>query len=132
MEDSRPIKTNYEISLFKCEKGRKMALEMIYGNYKDQFLRLKGYVVELIKTNPGSNIKLKLDRGIFQRVYVYSDASKKGWNEGYRPIIALMVASSKFQQVTIAYTIRRDGSNQMYPIAWVVVEVEDTSSWVGS
>ena len=71
-------KHNFEISLFKCVKARTMALEMIYGNYKDQFLRLKDYAIELIKINAGSTIEFKLDGGAFQRVYVYFDALKNG------------------------------------------------------
>ena len=79
-------KHNYEISLFKCTKARKMALKMTYRTYKDQFLKLKDHAVEVIKPNAGSTIRFKLNGGVFQREYVYFDAlKKKGWKVGVDP-----------------------------------------------
>ena len=66
-----------------------MALEMIHGNYKDQFMRLNDYATELIKTNPDSTITFKLDRGECQRDYVCFATFKKERKEGSRTIIGL-------------------------------------------
>ena len=55
---------------------------------------------------------------------------KRGWTEGCRPIIGL---NSCFLKTVIRgrllFVIRRDGNNYMYPIAWAIVENENTASW---
>ncbi|KAK8716525.1 hypothetical protein V6N13_043832 [Hibiscus sabdariffa] len=69
---------------------------------------LWGYAAELLKSNPGSTVSIQVHRNdvgqaMFFRIYVCFQALKQGWKGGC--------------------------NNQMFPIAWAVVEVECASSW---
>ncbi|KAI5355169.1 hypothetical protein L3X38_008064 [Prunus dulcis] len=64
------------------------------------------------------------------RVYVCFGALKKGFVEGCRPVVGFdgcHVKGSHPGQILSAVGI--DGNNGMYPIAFAVVEVENTETW---
>ncbi|XP_057247348.1 uncharacterized protein LOC125493470 [Beta vulgaris subsp. vulgaris] len=71
-----------------------------------------------------------MDGNIFERMYICFEALKKGFIAGCRPFISLdgcFLKGPYGGQLLVA--VGRDGNNQMFPIAWAVVEVESTSSW---
>lgn len=66
----------------------------------------------------------------FQRIYVCFGALKRGFLEGCRKIIGLDWCFLKgLLKGEILTTVGRGANNQMYPVAWAVVEIENTSSW---
>ncbi|XP_057249935.1 uncharacterized protein LOC130591056 [Beta vulgaris subsp. vulgaris] len=74
-----------------------------------------------------------MDGNIFERMYICFEALKKGFIAGCRPFISLdgcFLKGPYGGQLLVA--VGRDGNNQMFPIAWAVVEVESTSSWTGA
>ncbi|KAK5775562.1 hypothetical protein PVK06_043463 [Gossypium arboreum] len=85
---------------------------------------------------PKSTIKMVVQRVItdslphFKRYYVCFDALKRGWKVGCRSLIGLdgcfLKGPFKSEFLTV---VGRDANNQMFPIAWAVVEVECTDSW---
>ena len=73
---------------------------------------------------------LKLEASLFQRIYVSLDAYKKGFMQACRPIISLdgcFLKSSFGGQLLCA--VGKDANENMYPIAYAVVEKECTDSW---
>ena len=77
---------------------------------------------------------MKLDteeeKPIFQRMYICLDACKKGFKAGCRKVVGL--DGCFFKGATngeLLCAVGRDGNNQMYPIAWAVVEKENNDSW---
>lgn len=55
---------------------------------------------------------------------------KQGFKEGCRKIIGLDGCFLKsYVKGEIFAAVGRDGNNGMYPIAWVVVDVESTETW---
>ncbi|CAH9137598.1 unnamed protein product, partial [Cuscuta epithymum] len=67
---------------------------------------------------------------VFQRMYMCLGPVKRGFLEGCRKVIGLDDCFLKGQlKGEILSAVGRDGNNQMYPIAWAVVEIENTSSW---
>ncbi|XP_010678151.3 uncharacterized protein LOC104893714 [Beta vulgaris subsp. vulgaris] len=71
-----------------------------------------------------------MDGNIFERMYICFEALKKGFLAGCRPFISLdgcFLKGPYGGQLLVA--VGKDGNNQMFPIAWAVVEVESTSSW---
>ncbi|PPS11495.1 hypothetical protein GOBAR_AA09150 [Gossypium barbadense] len=66
----------------------------------------------------------------FKRYYVCFDALKRGWKVGCRSLIGLdgcfLKGPFKSEFLTV---VGRDANNQMFPIAWAMVEVECTDSW---
>ncbi|CAH9088360.1 unnamed protein product, partial [Cuscuta europaea] len=67
---------------------------------------------------------------LFQRIYCCFGAMKRGFLDGCRKIIGLDGCFLKgLLKGEILTAVGRDANNNMYPIAWAVVEIENTSSW---
>ncbi|KAH0711865.1 hypothetical protein KY289_007824 [Solanum tuberosum] len=84
-----------------ARKARNIVLKQIMGDHVEEFKRILDYRDELLKTNLGSTCVVRLSEETF-----------KGVSRGQ-----LLVAVCK------------DGNNQMLPLAWAVVEVENTFIW---
>ncbi|MBA0735731.1 hypothetical protein Gogos_019547, partial [Gossypium gossypioides] len=67
---------------------------------------------------------------LFQRFYTCFDALRRGFLVGCRPILGLDGCYLKgIVKRELLTTVARDANNQMFPLAWCVVEVESTTSW---
>ncbi|XP_024013228.1 uncharacterized protein LOC112087550 [Eutrema salsugineum] len=119
----------------QCRKAKKRALEMIQEEHDLQFSRLRDYRLELISSNKDSTVELETIHGeheedIFYRFYVCFAALKKTWSSLCRPIFGL---DGCFLKCTISgqllAAVGRDANNQMFPIAWAVVDVENEVNW---
>ncbi|KAL2901663.1 Transposase for insertion sequence element IS406 [Bienertia sinuspersici] len=94
------------------------------------------YVAAIRAASPQTVIELVIDGSkesnppIFQRLFNCFDGLKKGWKEGCRRIICVDAAFLKtFLGGQILSAIGRDPNDQMFPIAWAVVEGENNLSW---
>ena len=101
---------------------------------KGQYTRIFDYQEELLRSNPGSTVVVKLAPACaiptFQRIYICLNAFKQGFMAGCRKVIGLY--GCFFKGATngeLLCAIGRDANNQMYPIAWAVVEKENNDSW---
>ncbi|KAE8676203.1 hypothetical protein F3Y22_tig00111621pilonHSYRG00303 [Hibiscus syriacus] len=116
--------------------AKNMVTSRIGGNMKEEFANLWDYADELRSNNLGNKIKMAANRVSdnspphFKRFYVCFDAMKRGWKEWCRPIIGVDGCFRKgpFKGILLSAVGRYD-SDQMYPIAWAVVEGESTDSW---
>ncbi|GKA19115.1 hypothetical protein Tco_0699030, partial [Tanacetum coccineum] len=117
----------------KVAKGSKVA----EGGLIEHYGKLWDYRDHLLKTNPGSTVKLDIEEVLRAKTYfrsygaIYVDvAMKDGWTEGCRKVIGLdgcfLKGTIKGELLT---AMGRDG---MFPIAWVVVTVENSTSGYGS
>nr|GEV15572.1 hypothetical protein [Tanacetum cinerariifolium] len=106
-----------------------------YMNVGSQYDRLVDYAGELRKTNPGTTVHLCIDpladgTHMFNSFYVFFHNIKEGWKAGCRMVIGLDGCFLKgVCQGELLSAIDRDGNNQIYPIAWAVVQVESTKRW---
>ncbi|KAF3625777.1 putative (+)-neomenthol dehydrogenase-like [Capsicum annuum] len=109
-----------------------------FGDFVEEFARLYDYAEQLRTTNPGTTISIRISKSVilgkevFMGIYICLGASNSGWKEGCRRIIHLHGAFLKGVCKDILLScIFNDENNQMYPIAWVVVdkETKDTWSW---
>jgi hypothetical protein len=110
--------------------------DMIHGKMDEQYNKLWDYMETLRRTNVGSCVMMKVDRPLpdipakFQRLYLSLATMKRGFLAGCRPIIGLdgyfLKGPHKGQLLA---TISRDANNQMYPLAFVIVEAEIKESW---
>ncbi|KAK5825544.1 hypothetical protein PVK06_020388 [Gossypium arboreum] len=107
-------------------RAKKIVNEKMAGNQKEEFGLLWDYAHELWSKMPGSTIKMAVQK----RYYVCFDTLKRGWKAGCRPLIGLDGCFIKGQFKSEFLTaVGRDTNNQMFPVAWAVVEVECTNSW---
>ena len=67
---------------------------------------------------------------LFSKYYVCFKAISDGWKEGCRPVIGLDGCFLKgIVRGEVLAAVGRDANNQIYPIAWVVVGVENKATW---
>ncbi|WVZ12439.1 hypothetical protein V8G54_016969 [Vigna mungo] len=110
-----------------------MAKSTVEGSFKEQFRKLYDYGHEVLHNNPGSTVQIKVenhnDECLFKRIYICLKACKDSFRS-CRPIIGLdgcfLKGSYGGELLT---TFGRDANEQMLPIAYVVVEVENKDSW---
>ncbi|CAN1163652.1 hypothetical protein LINPERPRIM_LOCUS32744 [Linum perenne] len=125
-----------EVTIMQCSRAKAKVLRTTYEEYKSEYALLRTYAEELLLVNPGSTVKIMVDSNNpksephFQRMYFCFDSLKKGFIGGCRRFISLdgcfLKGLCKGELLT---AIGRDANDQMYPIAWSVVEVESKSSW---
>ncbi|XP_014495011.1 uncharacterized protein LOC106756927 [Vigna radiata var. radiata] len=133
IRDKVTRKWNVGISRNMAFRARAMAKDKIEGSFHEQYRRLYDYGHELLKTNPGSTIQIKVDNingeVIFQRFYACLKACKDSF-VSCRPIVGLDGCFLKTKYGGELLTaVGRDGNEQMLPIAYAVVEVENKESW---
>lgn len=130
------IELKLRISMTQARNVRGKLLESLIGSYTEEYKRLHDYVHEINSSNPGTTCVVKAstdevgDLNYFRGFYVCFAACKRGWLEGCRKIIGVdgcfLKGISKGQ---LLCAIGRDGNDQMFPIAWAVVAVENKENW---
>ena len=102
-----------------------------------EFNQLEAYADHVKRTNPGSSCEIDLDKEklkegkrVFKRMFICFDALKKGWKEGCRPLIGLDGSFLKGHvKGEVLVAVGKDASNQIFPIAWAVVDKENKVNW---
>ncbi|WOL08016.1 hypothetical protein Cni_G16768 [Canna indica] len=124
------------IARAKWYRVRSYALEKLRGSVEDHYALLGPYLAELRKKNPASLFNTVCDREftgappIFKRLYIGFDALKKEFLHDCRPIIGFDGCFLKtFLGGQLLSVIGIDVNNQMFPIAWAVVEGENYDAW---
>jgi hypothetical protein len=125
-----------DVKEHRLYRARRLAKDMIHGKMDEQYNKLWDYMETLRRTNVGSCVMMKVDRHLpdipakFQRLYLSLAAVKRGFLAGCRPIIGLDGCFLKgLHKGQLLAAISRDANNQMYPLAFAVVEAEIKESW---
>ena len=123
-----------EVSLSKIKRAKSIVMRRIYESCKGEYAKVFQYQAEILRTNLGSTVAVCLDPEyvfhVFQRIYVCFDACKKGFIAGCRKVIGVDGCFFKGAcNGELICAIGRDANNQIYPIAWVMVEKETEDSW---
>ncbi|XP_059431694.1 uncharacterized protein LOC132165226 [Corylus avellana] len=129
-------KWKVDVSPSMMYRARAKACQKIYGKLEDQYGHLWDYCETLRQTNRGSCVIMKVDGPNpnvlpkFGRLYFSLAAMKKGFLDGCRPVIGVdgCFLKGPFKGHQLA-AVGRDGNNNMYPIAFAVVEAETKDSW---
>ncbi|KAK8492120.1 hypothetical protein V6N12_032611 [Hibiscus sabdariffa] len=127
---------NVELNKKLCFRARKWALEKIRGSVVHEFHRLWDYVNTLRAADVRGTFDLVVERPNatdipkFRRIYVCFSELREGFKMYCRPVVGLdgcfLKGSFKGE---ILSAVGRDCNNQIFPIAWVVVEVENRETW---
>ncbi|XP_009630971.1 uncharacterized protein LOC107778523 [Nicotiana tabacum] len=120
-----------------CRKARNKVLNDIMGDHVLEYSRILDYRDEMLRSNPSSTCVVKLSeetfeggKKIFVGFYICFDALKKAFKAGCRPCIGLDGCFLKgIYKGQLLVAVCKDGNNQMLPLAWAVVEVENKSNW---
>ncbi|KAI8539131.1 hypothetical protein RHMOL_Rhmol09G0157200 [Rhododendron molle] len=117
--------------------AKRKALELIRGDHRGQYVRLWAYCEMVRIQNPSSIVKIKVDTEsfpegglVFERIFISYDGHLRGFLSGCRPIIRLDVYFLKDPfGGHLMHAVARDANNQMFPLAFTVVESETKASW---
>jgi hypothetical protein len=133
-------------------RAKTKARQMVLGDHKKQYFRIRDYLQTVIDKNPGSRCIVTTVTGPteeeteamkqghnadisyeprFHGLFFCVNAARLGFLEGCRPFIGLDGCFIKLTTgAQILAATGRDGNNNMYQIAWAVVAKEDTENWV--
>ena len=131
------IKSKYHInvSVGQCQRAKQRALFDYEGGLKEHYARLWEYRNAVLDTNPGTTCVLDDEetssgKNYFRRFYVCFKGVRDGWFAGCRKVIGLDGCFLKHKcRGELLVAMGRDANNQMYPIAWAVVKVENYENW---
>ncbi|XP_066374845.1 uncharacterized protein [Miscanthus floridulus] len=122
------------VSKSKLKRAKSLVMQKALDATKKQYSRLYDYQMELLRSNPGSNVIVNkednVEPPIFRRMYICLHACKEGFKAGCRKVVGL--DGCFFKGATngeLLCAIGRDANNQMYPIAWAVVDKENNDNW---
>ncbi|XP_023772459.1 uncharacterized protein LOC111921112 [Lactuca sativa] len=126
---------NINVSVGQCRNAKKFALQEIEGSLIEHYGRSWSYGEEIIRSNPGSTVRLDVDimpdsTTLFSKFYVCFKAVRDGWFEGCRHVIGFDGCFLKgIVRAEALSAVGRDANNHIYPIAWAVVCVENKETW---
>ncbi|XP_014506494.1 uncharacterized protein LOC106766266 [Vigna radiata var. radiata] len=126
-------KWNVGVSQSMAYRAKAIASDHVDGSFKEQYKRIFDYANEVLTRNPGSTVQVKVelneDGPIFRRLYVCLKACKDNF-VSCRPIIGLDGAFLKgIYGGEMLIAVGRDANDQMLPIAYAIVEVENKATW---
>ena len=163
--DNLKKKHGIEVSIHMAYRARKAAKEVVQGDQRAQYTRIRDYLQAVLDTNPGSrcivttkHLKLHPSKNPrFHGLFMCLNACKEGFLNGCRPFIGTCIiifptylplllfmfganvlclvvgVDGCFVKLTTGQQILaatgRDGNNNIFPIAFAIVDKEDTASW---
>lgn len=119
----------------QVKRAKTWALNEFEKSLEEHYALLRPYADALLRSNPGSTVQLGVTtnpdgKTYFDRFYVCFSGLKEGWKTGCRKVVALdgcfLKTAVKGELLT---AVGRDGNNQVYPIAWAIVSVENRDNW---
>ncbi|CAN1230126.1 hypothetical protein LINPERPRIM_LOCUS3236 [Linum perenne] len=130
------LRYGIEVSTRHCYRAKKKAEDMLNGSLKDEYRKLRSYVLELKRADPTGLFQLEVEPHpcgtavYFKRFYVGFSSLKKGFLSGCRRMFGLdgCFLKGEVEGILLA-AVGKDGNNQVFPIAWAVVECENRNSW---
>jgi len=125
-------KWNVGISRNMAFLARVIVRDHVDGSFSKHFRRIYYYAHKLLRTNPGSTIKVNVDNRegevIFKRFYACLKACKDSFTF-CTPFIRLDGFFLKGRYGGELLTIGRDGNEKILPLAYAIVELENKDSW---
>ncbi|KAL7613226.1 hypothetical protein Lser_V15G06140 [Lactuca serriola] len=128
-------KHNLKCKEMQCYRSRMRALSLIHGNLSDHYTRVWDYGHELLRSNPDITVRITVtvnpnNTTSFHRFYICFKSIREGWKRACHRVIGLDGSFLKGQcKGELLTAIGRDANNQVYPIAWAVVDVENKNNW---
>ncbi|KAH9613758.1 hypothetical protein KSS87_007755 [Heliosperma pusillum] len=132
------VRRAYKVLIKKsfAYKVKYYAHKLLHGSMKEHYSRIGSYIAALQQGNPTSvftmytNPNVRSNPATFQRFFICFDALKQGWQLGCRKVLCVDACFLKtFLGGQLISAIGRDGNEQMFPLAWAVVEGENNESY---
>jgi len=129
MKETVQEDTGVDESITMIKRAKAKVMDSQSGEYSKLF----DYALELKRSNPGTSVHIALDPEeedhVFQRIYICFDACRRGFLDGCWRVLGLDGCFLKGpMKGELLSAVGRDVNNQIYPIAWAVVEYENKDS----
>ncbi|CAI9288124.1 unnamed protein product [Lactuca saligna] len=127
-------KFSCKVNTPQCQRARAKALFLIEGKLSDHYAKVLDYGQEILRSNPGSTVNIGVksnpNGNYFQCICICFKALKDGWNNSCRRVIGLDGCFLKGRvKGELLSAIGRDANDEIYLIAWAVVNVENKDNW---
>ncbi|ERM95687.1 hypothetical protein AMTR_s00023p00214690 [Amborella trichopoda] len=111
-------------------RGTEVVREMIDGSHGQQYLDLPMYIEKIRRTNPGTEVRIHTDEGRFKQLFIAYQPCIMGFINGCRPLIGIdgIFLKGKYQGILLC-AITVDANNELFPLAFAVVEKENYQNW---
>ncbi|XP_055814409.1 uncharacterized protein LOC129884059 [Solanum dulcamara] len=123
------IELGCDVSYWTCWKAKQLAQNMIWGTPEHGYAALEAYQYEIEKANEDSFTALDVQDGRFLYFFVAYGPCIRGF-KNIRNVLAMdgTFLTGQFGGVMLIAS-GQDSENQIYPIAWAVVNSENDLSW---
>lgn len=107
------------------------ALELLRGTVIQHYAMLRNYISELVRVDREGRFQLLVDDdSVFKSLYIGFSALKKGFMARCIWIIGLDGCHLKTHLGgQLLCVVAKDANNQMFPLAWAVVGIENEANW---
>ncbi|XP_022041949.1 uncharacterized protein LOC110944602 [Helianthus annuus] len=131
-------KYELRVSRMKAFRAMSLASKEVQGDNKEQYSRLRDYIMELQSANPDTTVHIDVESEpnpasstrVFKRIYICLGPLKLGFKECGRDILDLDGAFLKgSQQGQVLVAVGLDSNNGLYPLAYAIAEAENKNSW---
>ena len=120
-----------EVNPLQCWRAKGIIYDKLKGNAIDEFAKLWRYILEIRRAHKGNILILKTnDDHTFKRIYISFDTCKRGFLAGCKRVMGLDCAFLKgVVKGEVLTAVGRNGNNQMFPIVWGVMTIENKDNW---
>ncbi|GJS26969.1 elongation factor G, III-V domain-containing protein [Tanacetum coccineum] len=136
IQDTIKAQLEIEVTKNQCKRAKAIVVKRLERDVLQEYKKLNDYAKALVQTNPESSVDIQVEpigNGLspyFKRMYVCLAAVRKGFLNGCRKYLGLDGCFLKGVVKGMLLTaVGKDPNNQMYPLAWAIVETESESSW---
>ena len=128
-------KWEYQISYKKALDGKHKAIRQLFGDFSQSYTELPRLFLGIEQSNPGCAVVWKTcetnipNTEIFQRVFWSFKPSIEGFQH-CRPVMSIDATHlyGKYKG-KLLIAMGCDGNNQLFPLAFAIIEGENTDSW---
>ncbi|KAJ6827356.1 uncharacterized protein M6B38_368445 [Iris pallida] len=130
---AKDLETEYGLSMsyHRAWRGKSIAEKELHGSHEEASNQLPWFCEKIMETNPGSfTIFETMEDSKLGRLFVSFHASLHGFEHGCRPLLFLddiSLKAVKHWKLLAANGV--DGENDIFPVAFAVVEVETDENW---
>ncbi|CAI0446074.1 unnamed protein product [Linum tenue] len=122
---------HWTISRWKAWRIRRIALDLLRGNAKEQYHKLQDYYAQVVRTSPGSTcfVETSQHSNVFKRMYCCLQPCKLG-AAFCRKVVLLdgcFLKTDYGGQLLSAVSL--DGNGGSFPLAYAAVKVENGDNW---
>ncbi|GKA28962.1 mutator type transposase [Tanacetum coccineum] len=135
VQDQMQKKFNVRVSKMKAFRAKRIISDKMTDSFREHYSLLREYTQELINQNPGTTVRIDVQQEpnthspirTFRRVYVCLGSLKQGFRACSKEILGLdgcFMSGPWPGQILTA--VRVDANNEIYQVAYAIVEAEST------